>query len=102
MFHLLIAGLVLISGSQTTTASHTFGHVGANGGGAIYRVSVQTQHVSNRPPVNTYEQQQRQQAQLLARTQYCWVRRKVGNGYMLVFQRVSGAVPACSAAFWQF
>lgn len=80
MIHVLLAGLIMISGSQTTTTSAARGHTGANGGGAVFHVSVQTQHASTLPPVtplrrlvppNSYEMQQLQQAKLADRLQYC-------------------------------
>lgn len=77
MLHVLLAGLVLISGSQTTTTSAARGHVGENGGGTIYHVSVHVEHSSVLPPVTnlrrpvppiSYSLQQRHLAPPL---QYC-------------------------------
>lgn len=56
MLHLLVAGLVLISGSQTTTISSGHGRIGAAGGGAIYHVTVRTVHDTQRSPVQSYSQ----------------------------------------------
>jgi len=54
MLHLLVAGLVFISGSQTTTTSSGHGRVGATGGGAIYHVTIRTTHDTQRSPVINY------------------------------------------------
>ncbi|HEY9179693.1 MAG TPA: hypothetical protein VIO32_03175 [Candidatus Baltobacteraceae bacterium] len=51
MLHLLLAGIVMISGSQTTSTTTSHGRVDPVRGGAILKLGVQITHATPRSPV---------------------------------------------------
>lgn len=82
MLHLLLAGLVLISGSQTTTTTTSHARIDpVHGGGAVLKIGVQTTHTTQRSPATTL---------FTAQTNplYCLVRRKVNGMDIVTFVRI--------------
>ena len=96
MFHVLIAAIVLVSGSQTTTTSAGHGTIVPGRGGTIVRAGVQVTHTTAQPPVLAFDGTKFARASS-ALPQYCWVPVNMNGMTVFVFTRNERPQPGCQA-----
>jgi hypothetical protein len=81
MLHLLLAGLVMISGSQTTTTTTSHSRIDpVRGSGVVFKVGVQVTHSTPTSPVTLLSAP--------SNPLYCLVRRKINGMEIVTFVRI--------------
>jgi hypothetical protein len=100
MLHLLLAGIVMISGSQTTSTSTSHGRIDPVHGGTILKVGVQTTHATQLPLVNRFRGVAGQPLGPNAIPQYCFVRKDMNGMPVVVFVRVESRQNAGACQPW--
>lgn len=102
MLHLLLAGLVLMSGAQSTTTAVGHGRIDPVRGGTILKVAVQTAHVSAQPPVNRFKGLAALPVQANAIPQYCFFRKNMNGMYVTTFVRIDNSRQNAGCQSWLF